>query len=368
MRICKTKDTKVTAFTTKKIYERVQTYLKNTEEYEIILKEDNETISHFLNRVETICNEKIDLLFVNTIQMSTIRVAPYLGFKPKCKMILTIHMVNHWLKQKIAFNPRHLLRSGDVSCSILLVHRFILPKYDAINVIYSPLKEYIQENTDFKKPVFTLPFNFYNGAKSSKKDNKIKFVVPGLIETYRRDYDLTLDVFEDLFKKYGKKIQLTLLGKPVGKGGNKIIERCEVLRKKGYDVSFSKGFIPEQEYDKILTEKNVIFSPLNIETKRESGIIEIYGKTEGSALPFEAIQYCKPLIVPQEFNIIKEMKSSTLQYKSSEDLEKILEEIIENKDKLDKLSKEACKNSEKFSLPVLQEYFTRKILDKIDSL
>ena len=371
MRICKTKDTNVTVFTTKKIFSRIQTYLDDKSKYEIVLKEDNESINSYLNKVEKICNEKIDLLFVNTIQMSTINVPHYFNFKPKSKMIVTVHLANHWLKEKIAFNPRNILRSIDTTVSLFFIRKWILPKYDAINVIYPPQKDWIKNETCYKKPVFTLPFNFYDEKKkivTTKKDKKIRIVLPGLIETYRRNYDLALDVFEKLFKKYDKKISLHLLGKPVGAGGTRIIERCERLKKKGYEITFSKGFIPEEEYDKISMQGDIIFSPLNVETKRDTGIKEIYGKTEGSALPFEAIQYCKPLIVPAEFNVIKEMKSSTLQYKSVEDLAKLFSDLIEKQDKLDKLKKEARKNSNNFSLDVLHEYFTKEILDKMDKI
>ena len=371
MRICKTKDTNVTVFTTKKIYSRIKIYLDKKSNYEIILKEDNESLSSFLKKVEKICNEKIDLLFVNTIQMSSINIPPYIRFRPKVKVILTIHIVNHWLKAKFAFGVRNIVRVIDTNISIFLIRKFILPKFDAINVIYPPVKDYIEKNTNYNKQVFTLPFNFYDKTKKvekSKKESKIIFVLPGLIETYRRNYNLALNVFEKLFKKYDNKISLYLLGKPVGDGGSKIIKRCKEMKNKGFGISFSKGFIPEEEYDKISRECDFIISPLNVTTKRDTGIKEIYGKTEGSALPFEAIQYCKPLIVPIEFNILNEMKSSTLQYKSVDDLEKILIEIIENKEKLDNLKKEAIKNSGKFSLDSLQTYFKNEILDKLDIL
>ncbi len=372
MRICKTKDTNVTIFTTKKIISRIKTYLDDKSKYEIILKEDNESLSSFLKKVEKICNEKeIDLLFVNTIQMSSINIPPYISFRPKTKMIITIHVVNHWLKTKFAFGVKNIARVIDTNISIFLIRKIILPKFNAINVIYPPIKEYIKKNTNYKKQVFTLPFNFYDKTKKvekSKKESKIRFILPGLIETYRRNYDLALNVFEKLFEKYGKKISLYILGKPVGTGGNRIIQRCEKLKNKGYDILFSKGFIPEKDYNRISSESDIIFSPLNVITKRDSGIKEIYGKTEGSALPFEAIQYSKPLIVPQEFIVINEMKSSTLKYKSSEDLEKILVELIENNNKLEDLKKEACKNSEKFSLEVLQKYFKDQILDKLNKL
>ena len=100
----------------------------------------------------------------------------------------------------------------------------------------------------------------------------------------------------------------------------------------------------------------------------DTGIQEIYGTTEGSAIPFEAISASKPLIIPQDFQIIKELKTSTLQYKSKEDLEKIVIEVIENKEKLKKLKKEAMKNSQQFSLDKIQKYFSTEILEKIDDL
>ena len=372
MRICNIKDTNVIVFTTKKIYSRIETYLYDKSKYEIILKDDNEGLSSFLKRVEKICNEKkIDILFVNTIQMSSINISPYIKFRPKTKMIITIHVVNHWLKARFAIGVKNIARVIDANISIFLIRRYILPKFYAINVIYSPIKEYIIKNTNYKKQVFTLPFNFYDKTKKVeriKKESRIRFILPGLIETYRRNYDLALKVFERLFEKYGEKISLYVLGKPVGKGGNKIIQRCEKLKNKGYDISFSQGFIPENDYNRISSESDIIISPLNVMTKRDTGIKEIYGQSEGSALPFEAIQYCKPLIVPTEFNVINEMKSSTLKYKTPENLEKILVELIENKNKLEYLKKEACKNSEKFSLEVLQKYFKDEILDNLDKL
>jgi len=60
MRICKTKNTNVTVFTTKEILTRIETYLDDKSKYEFVLKEDDESINSFLKRVKKICNEKID--------------------------------------------------------------------------------------------------------------------------------------------------------------------------------------------------------------------------------------------------------------------------------------------------------------------
>lgn len=371
IKICKTEETNVTVFTTKELFSRIDTYIGDKSKYEFVLKDENQSISSYIKKVEKICNEKIDLLFVNTIQFSSIRSPLFFNFNPKSKMILTVHMTNHWLKQRFALPTKNIFRSIDANISIFLIRRLILPKYNAISVIYPPIKDFVLENTNYKKPVLTLPFNFYDKKRKiskKRKDEKIVFVLPGLIEIYRRDYHLAIDVFEKLFKKYSKKISLWLLGKPVGSGGNRIISKCEELKKKGFDINYSKKFIPEEKYDEIISNCDIIFSPLNVIAKRDTGISEIYGKTEGSALPFEAIQYCKPLIVPEKFNVINEMKSSVLRYKSSEDLENILIDLIKDKNKLAELKKKAVENSEKFSLENIQKYFKKEILDKIDDL
>ena len=57
MRISKTKNTKVTVFTTNEILSRIETYLENKSQYEFVLKDDNESINNYLKKVEKICNK-----------------------------------------------------------------------------------------------------------------------------------------------------------------------------------------------------------------------------------------------------------------------------------------------------------------------
>ncbi|GAG18176.1 unnamed protein product, partial [marine sediment metagenome] len=76
-KICKTKKSNVTIFTTKEIFSRLEKYLENTKDYAIILKEDAESIHAFLKRVEKVCNDKIDVLFVNTFQLTCFHLPKY---------------------------------------------------------------------------------------------------------------------------------------------------------------------------------------------------------------------------------------------------------------------------------------------------
>jgi len=369
-KICKTKQSNVTIFTTKEIFLRLEKYLENTKEYTIILKKDIESIHAFLKRVEKICNEKIDILFVNTFQLTCFHLPKYFGFNPKSKMILTVHTANAWLKPKLVFNIKQLVRTIDTNLSSFIGHRLILPKFDGINVIYPPMKDFVLKETNYKKKIFTLPFNFYEEQiKIHKKQNKkIQFVIPGQIEEHRRDYDVILDAFEQLFKEYNKTIDLRLLGYPVGMYGNRILNRCKKLKDKGYNITYYDSFVPEETYHNIMKTVDFILLPIKIKSRGMGIQPEYYGKTKGSAAVFEGIQYAKPMVVPKDFNMIKELNGSTLKYDNSKDLETTLTEYIKNRKKLENLENEAYKNSKYFSLVSIQKYFTIELLDKLENL
>jgi len=369
-KICKTKDTNVTIFTTQDVLSKLKTYLRDTSDYNIILKKDNECINTFLKRVQKISDEKIDLLFINTFPLSVFYIPRFFGFKPKCKTIITLHTVNAWLKPKPVFNIKKLVRTLDTNLSVFLANKILLPKFNAINVIYPPIRDYILTETDYHRKVFTLPFNFFEKPvdKKIRKDKKIKFVVPGQIEEHRRNYDVVLDAFEVLFEKYNENIQLIFLGFPVGSYGNKIVNRCKKLKEKGFNITYFKSFVPEEEYNEVMQNIDFIILPIKIESRGLGLITEYYGKSKGSAAVFEAVQYQKPFIVPYDFKIVDNLKTSTLQYTNSEDMKNILSSYIENFDKMNVLKNEADKNSKSYTLDVLQDYFTTEILEDLDNL
>jgi hypothetical protein len=134
------------------------------------------------------------------------------------------------------------------------------------------------------------------------------------------------------------------------------------MKQKGYDIENFRGYVPEETFDKILTESDLLLVPLKLKTRSNTEIEETYGLTVGSGVIFNAIQYAKPIIVPEEFNMINELKSSTKKYKNEKELEKQITYLIINPDELKKMKIEALNNAEKFSLKNQQDYFEKNIL------
>jgi len=369
-RICKTKNTNVTIFTTKEIFLRLETYLKDKENYDIILKKNNESTYSFLKRVEHICNHKIDLLFINTIHETLLDLIYYLKFNPKSKTILLIHHVNAWLKPKLIFNIKHPIRTIDTNLSSALIFKFIFPKFDGINVIYHTLKDYIQANTDYEKEIFTLPTSIFENVKiteGQKDDGKLRIVIPGLIQEHRKDYSNVFPAFENIFENHKGKIKLHIPGLPVGRFGKQIYDKFKDMGQKGCDIVIFDHFVPDDIFDDILTQSDIILAPIRIKTRADGDIEEVYGKTVGSGVIFNAIQYAKPIVVPAEFNMLPELESSTLRYSDSIGLKNTIIELMSNSKQLQDLKKEALINSQKFSLKNLQDYFEKNVLTWLDT-
>ena len=366
-KICKTENTEVTVFTTPNIFLKLKQHLGDLSQFKFIIKKENENYTAFLRRVEKICNKEIDLLFVNTIQGNLLDLFHFLRFSAKTKKILTIHNINLWLKPKITLkikNGNHypvIMRTinSDVSS---MIRRLILSKYDAINVLYPPMKNYILENTSYKKDIYTIPYSFYEELLPSQKTHDdIRFVIPGVIREGRGDYESLIEIFRRIFPKYSN-IELYLLGYPKDKYGDKIIQQCKKLEDQGFKVYYFNKPIPYNIWRNIFIESDIAIFPFKKYFAYDSNNIELWGTTKASGSIFECIQYAKPFIVPYYFNLMEEVKTSALKYKNFEDLKKLIEYLINNKEKINYLKKEAINNSKKFSLQNVQKYFKEEIL------
>ena len=292
----------------------------------------------------------------------------YLNFKPKCKMVLEVHHVNAWLKPKLVFNIKHILRTIDTNLSSALIRKFIFPKFDAINVPYAPMKHYILNETNYDKEIFALPIRLYkdrNERKITKKhdDVKLRIAMPGLIQEHRKNYQVVLPALKNLFKQYNGDLAVDVPGWPIGRYGRSIYKEFKEMKDDGCQVFVFEGFVPDGVFEDFLEKSDIILAPIRINSRADGEIKEQYGKTVISGSVYDAIRFAKPLVVPSEFNMMKELKSSTLDYSDPSELEEIIAKLISHPDKLEKLKREAVVNSKKFSLDNLQRYFEKNLLD-----
>ena len=331
----------VTIFTTKKLYNLLIPLFKDKiKNCRWVIKREDESRTSFLKRIEGIANKEIDLLFVNTIQGNS--CYQFYSFNPKCKSILVTGRVTEWFGDKfklISFNPKSLL-NYNLQC---ILRKKILTKYDAVIVHTETLKDYALAN-GYMKDIFVLPFTIYNGITSLKKiGKKLKFVVAGSIAKHRRDYDGLLKVFEEIWNHGHKDVCLTVLGRPGGEYGERIISRCRLIKEQGFDIQFYNEYIPEEIFNREIMSSDLIVNPIRLKNYR-------YGLYTAGLV--EVIMHAKPGIYPTDYIVPKKLLSSSLFYDGIDKLDNLIEHNFLNNNRriLEKLSKNAKENSEKYSL------------------
>jgi hypothetical protein len=366
MRICDTDESEVTVFTTPELYHRLKTYLSGNEKFQLLLKEPHESIPTYLNRIANYCSEHLDVLLINTIHESTLDLLSYLRFKPRCKTILTIHHVNAWLQPHFMLQPQHPIMTFETNTTSFLIKHTIMPRFDAINVIYHPLKTYIENHLPFNKPIFTLPTSVYDQHQhlppQKKTTSKLHITIPGLIQEQRKDYTPILQALQQLSPNELTALHISLPGLPVGSFGKTIAQQFQNLQNKGATIQVFDEFVPDETFNTILTQSNIILAPIKIQTRADTLIPEYYGTTVGSGVIYNAIQYAKPLIIPQTFNLLPELQTSALTYQNAHDLQQQFTSLLKDPALLQKLQTQATLNAEKFSLTNLQNYLKTTLL------
>ncbi|MBN2187002.1 MAG: hypothetical protein JW732_06090 [Dehalococcoidia bacterium] len=365
-KIFNTENNKVTVFTSEPIFARIKDELE-IGEYELVIKRKEESDLRFLKRVERICNERIDLLVVNTI-----RIWPFLFFKPKCKKIAEIYNANWWFKSTRSLRDRvrsirEVGRHGLLAPMLngitgSIIRKMILRRYDGIIVEYQAIKEYITRNFNYKKNIYVLPNFPYECVEPFNEDEKIRFIVPGTISEKRRDYLAVIDIFREIFHRYHKRIELYMLGAPQGEYGQEIMNRCRNLKNEGYNIFYFEEYIPESMFREKFSKADVIIAPVKLNfTLLGLGFDEVYSITKGAGVTSDCIKYAKPFIAPEKFIVSKELKTSVLKYSDARELKEIVETLMNNSEKLRNLQREALNNSEKFSLANLHRYSDKMV-------
>lgn len=345
----------VTIFTTNIIYEMISPIMGDKfHDCKFIIKRDLESNYHFLKRVEKYANDFLDIIFINSIQGKT--VIPFYFFKPRTKIVVATGRIDEWFGNRYRLLGLNSFRNYLHHNITNYVLKRMIKRVDAIIVHNKEMQHYALAN-NFDKPVFVIPFSFFEGTRINKKiSNEIKFVITGGIENERRDYNGVLNCFEKSWNSGISHISLTLLGRPIGTFGQKILKRAKVLKGRGFNVRFFKEFILENKYIEEISSADVIISPIKKDYYK-------YGILTSGVI--EAIRQGKPGIYPAGYLPYEELKTSSLFYENVEYLTDLINDNFINNDKRRyELVQRAIINADKFSLDKLKIYFENNIINK----
>ena len=328
---------------------------ENSIRLKIITKKTEQTSIEFLKQINTYA---LSCLYVVTLEK---------GFKsfliPKFtfKIYLVVHNVDLWFNSTMNFKLYTFLNQLNFSNIIFKIknnliypyyrHRIIKKvlsskgKFVVLNkTIQNELNKYIESNNSF-----VIPFSIYNPKLINKSitNKKIRICIPGIVESLRRNYNSILDIFEENIDFFKTKFEVDFLGPHTNSDDSKaIIKRVKKLNDLGFDMLFyNTNYIPTDTYDENLSKANIILGNMNVVLNKYSS----YGKTKETGIIFTMIRAAKPGILPIEYDLLDELKSSTIQFLDYADLKLKLIELAKNPALLNQLSENALNNSKLFS-------------------
>ena len=280
------------------------------------------------------CSRRWDMIIIPSVEYDCMKYSPiFINHKKNTELVAGIHNLNRIFSSE----------SSDPT------FWNIINKTTSFAVISNLLFDEIKKQNLTSKKVYVFPSIFYEDHKNSNygENKKIVFVVPGIVDKARKNYDLVIETFANL-EEYYNKISLIILGQATTPYGNEIINHCIRMNEKGLSVKYYKEYVPMVDFKTTMQKSDYILGPINL-SYTDHGLNEFYNKTKLSGIVGDMIEYALPGIVPAELNMPSQLVSSTIFYESQEDLvEKIISLL--DKDIAQKLASNALENSRKYSL------------------
>lgn len=341
------------------LYLNILKSINSNEIYFITNKSTNLTLIEYYPKKVNIKILSNNLLYLNYKNDFIILDEPFefidiikvLLFTPKNKTYLIIHNINKWFNPKI--NRAKKFSQFDKFKE--LARLAVVNRIRNYIVVSSTLQIYCQKNFLNKNFSF-VPFGneIQNlQIKNNYTNNIIKVAIPGTI-SQARNYSRILKLISSL-DKLNIQYEFIFLGKPIGKYGKEIITLLESLNLNNIIIKTFNEFISNYIFQKELIDSDIIFSDFNINYISKEGYFEYYGKTKETGISSIAIDYCKPIIIPNEYNLPQEINSQSIKFHSFEDCIKIFKDLYENKQKIKFLKKEAIANNILFYMNYRQQ-------------
>ena len=288
------------------------------------------------NRVNLFVHD-IDAWFAAGFLFKIYTILRYFSFTPKLVYTIKISLIYPYYRKKIISAVRE--KEG----------KFVV----LTSLIKEELKKYV--NADF---IEIIPFSVFlkkNRGKESENDI-LSVTIPGYVSQIRRDYFSVLEMIEKNLDLFKNNICFEFLGGIEETGqGREIIRYAKKLIDKGVKIIlYEKERIPVEEFDSRLLSTDIILGNINIRVNKYS----VYGKTKDSGVIFTMIRCAKPGIILAGYEVIQELKTSSISYKNYNELKEILVDLVVNPDKLRQLKNEAFKNSLKYEPSILYNNLT----------
>jgi hypothetical protein len=181
-----------------------------------------------------------------------------------------------------------------------------------------------------------IPSRFYSGKQNNPGNgtNFLKMVIPGSINPARRDYTFAAAFVRDYLSEIAARnpIELVMLGNISSAYGLRLKDELKTNESGHLVIKYYFDYVPQAEYEQQLASADIIWSPVNINTKSIRGIPEMYGYSMATGLIADQLFSSCPTLVPAGFEIPEHFESAMSVYESAPDLAAQIVKLITDRD------------------------------------
>lgn len=268
--------------------------------------------------------------------------------------LLIVHDCNSWFKPQ---KPERMVNKVKNWLTAKVKNQF---RYFA--VAGENMHSYLQHQLKIQRSI-VVPFRYadFDEARDLSEEpynphSKLIVCVPGMVSQRRRYESLIENVTVDSLKG---KVELVLLGKPVGKYGEKIIELVKTKNSEGFDIKFWTAFIPTEIFDAEIKRAHLLFSEFDPQYITDNGQVETYGVSKETGISLLMLNKAKVGLLPAGFQQMKTIVGQTLTYSDLGELPQLLESIYQGEINLTALSRQAIQNAQDMNISRVSDAIAR---------
>lgn len=278
----------------------------------VFCKNKDESVKYFLERINSVF-ESADILYFNTVRHFW---AELCSIPINAPAIIRIHNVHadlapfsHFYRPILNFPAifSHMVRRVWIEGEWRNREKF-LSQVDYFMFPNQAITEYVSDkgwvSSDRILPP-VMPFGFLgeiNNSIDQKSKELVTVAITGNVTSKRKNYSLVYHALKFCISNLNYPVRLVLLGKASGKQSSDIIENFKSLESDMFSLEYSKDYIPQEEFSKIVSEVDFLLAPIEVQTRFRK-YAEVYGKSKMSGIENDILLYRKPSLIASDYII-----------------------------------------------------------------
>jgi hypothetical protein len=193
---------------------------------------------------------------------------------------------------------------------------------------------------------------------NSVNNSTLRICVPGIVSNGRRDYDSLFRILFDNAEQLKGKLTVDLLGF-IPKEEQHLLEPIKALQEKGINMLYYLEFVFGEKYDRPLSQADIVLGNLRV----EKNSAQKYGQTKESGTVYNMVRGAKPGLLPENYPLDEEFHASSLLFEDYDQLGKMIVQLVDDKQQIQRLKDQALLNSEQFAPGPLYQLLMGETVD-----